>query len=310
MSVRTRVEEYLAMRRSLGYKLRGEGRMLLEFADRLDSCGQSTVTVTAALAWATEPRHAAANHWHRRLSVVRCFARHLSAFDPTCETPPTDLLVARSHRPTPYHYSTAEIAALVHAAGTVAAPLPAATTQALISLIAASGLRLGEALALNRGDVDLHDAVLRVTGKNDQTRLVPLHATTAAMLAGCATRRDQLCPAAVSPSFFVTTTGHRVQQRGAQQTFAKLLVLAGIDTPSGRRRPRIHDLRHTFAVNILIGWYRAGVDVQARLPVLSAFLGHASPEATYWYLQATPELLALAAKRLDNPHRGGRGSAS
>jgi hypothetical protein len=141
----------------------------------------------------------------------------------------------------------------VHAAGTIAAPLLAATTQALISLIAASGLRLGEALALNRGDVDLHDAVLRVTGKNDQTRLVPLHATTAAMLAGYATRRDQLCPAAVSPSFFVTTTGHRVQQRGVQQTFAKLLVLAGMDTPSGRRRPRIHDLRHTFAVNILIG---------------------------------------------------------
>jgi hypothetical protein len=100
MSVRTRVEEYLAMRRSLGYKLRGEGRMLLEFADRLDSCGQSTVTVTAALAWATEPRHAAANHWHRRLSVVRCFARHLSAFDPTCETPrPTCSSAVRTGRP-------------------------------------------------------------------------------------------------------------------------------------------------------------------------------------------------------------------
>jgi len=172
-------------------------------------------------------------------------------------------------------------------------------------LIAASGLRLGVALALNHGDVDLDDPVLTVTGKNDQTRMVALHATTATMLAGYAARRDQLRPAAVSSSFFITTTGHRVQQRGVQQTFAKLLVLAGVQSPSGRRRPRIHDLRHTFAVNILIGWYRAGVDVQARLPMLSTFLGHACPDATYWYLQATPELLVLAAERLENPHRLG-----
>jgi len=305
MSIRARVEEYLAMRRSLGYKLQGDGRMLLDFADRLDSTGQSTVTVTAALAWATGPRHAAPNHWHRRLSVVRCFARHLNALDPTCEIPPADLLVARSHRPTPYLYSPAEVAALVHAAGTISAPLLATTVQAVISLIAASGLRLGEALALNRGDIDLDDAVLTVTGKNDQTRMVPLHPTTATMLAGYAARRDQLRPAAVSPSFFITTTGHRVQQGGVQQTFAKLLVLAGVETPPGRRRPRIHDLRHTFAVNILTGWYRAGVDVQAHLPVLSTFLGHASPEATYWYLQATPQLLALAAGRLEHQHRVG-----
>ncbi len=244
MSVRTRVEEYLAMRRSLGYKLQGDGRMLLDFADRLDSTGQATITVAAALAWATEPRNAAPNHRHRRLAVVRCFARHLSAFDPTCEIPPPGLLVAHSHRPTPYLYSPAEIAALVHAASTIAAPLPAATHQAMISLIAASGLRLGEALALNRGDVDLDAAVLTVTGKNDQTRMVALHTTTATMLAGYAARRDQLRPAAVSPSFFITTTGHRVQPRGVQQTFAKLLVLAGVETPPRRRRPRIHDLRH------------------------------------------------------------------
>ncbi len=279
--------------------------MLLDFADRLDSTGQTTITVSAALAWATEPRQAAPHHWHRRLGVVRCFARHLNAFDPTREIPPAGLLVARSRRPTPYLYAPAEIAALVHAAGTIAAPLPAATTQAMISLIAASGLRLGEALALNHGDVDLDDPVLTVTGKNDQTRMVALHATTATMLAGYAARRDQLRPAAVSSSFFITTTGHRVQQRGVQQTFAKLLVLAGVQSPSGRRRPRIHDLRHTFAVNILIGWYRAGVDVQARLPMLSTFLGHACPDATYWYLQATPELLVLAAERLENPHRLG-----
>ena len=299
MSMRSHVEQYLAMRRSLGFKLRGEGRMLLEFANRLDHCGQATITVVAAVAWASEPSDTTAAHRQRRLGVVRGFARYLAAFDPACQVPPCGLLPGRAHRPTPYHYSAEEIAALVHAAGTIAAPLPAATTQTLIALIAASGLRVGEALALDRSDVDEGAALLRVTGKNDQTRLVPLHATTVAMLDEYTARRDRLCPAPVSPGFFLTATGRRVQQRGVQQSFARLLVATDIHTPPGRRRPRVHDLRHTFAVNVLIGWYEAGVDVSARLPVLSAFLGHSSPEATYWYLQATPHLLALAAQRLD-----------
>jgi integrase len=301
MSMRLQVEQYLAMRRNLGFKLGGEGRMLLEFADRLDHAGQATITVAGAVAWASEPSGSTAAHRQRRLAVVRGLARYLAAFDPACQIPPPGLLPARAHRPTPYHYSTEEIQALVHAAGTIAAPLAAATMQALIALIAASGLRIGEALALDRGDVDPREAVLMVTGKNDQTRLVPVHATTVAMLDGYAARRDQLCPTAVSPGFFLTATGRRVQQGTVQQIFARLLTAADIHTPPGRRRPRIHDLRHTFAVNVLIGWYQAGVDVPARLPVLSAFLGHNSPEATYWYLQATPRLLALAAQRLQHP---------
>lgn len=248
--------------------------------------------------------------------MVRGFARHLVTLDPACQIPPAGLLAAPSHRPPPYIYSAEEIAALVHAAGTIGAPLPSATLQALISLIAASGLRLGEALALDRAGVGPDAAVLTVTGKNDQVRLVPVHPSTVSMLAGYAARRDRLCPAPASPAFFITTTGRRAQQRGVQETFARLLALAGIGTPPGRRRPRIHDLRHTFAVATLTGWYRDGADVAARLPVLSAYLGHSCPEATYWYLQATPELLALAAGRLEPPgercpgaHRsGGRAS--
>jgi integrase len=178
--------------------------------------------------------------------------------------------------------------------------MPAATLQALISLIAATGLRVGEALALDR-DAGLDAAVLTVTGKNDQTRLVPLHPTTASMLARYAARRDRLCPRPASPALFITSTGQRAQQRGVAETFARLVVLAGIATPPGRRRPRVHDLRHTFAVTTLTRWYRDGTDVQAKLPVLSAYLGHSCPEATYWYFQATPELLALAAGRLPPP---------
>jgi integrase len=295
----SRVEQYLAMRRSLGFSLRGEGRMLMDFADQLDRAGQATVTTAEAVAWASQPADTTAAHRGRRLGVVRGFTRYLAAFDPACQVPPPGLLPARAHRPTPYHYSAEEIAALVHAAGTIAAPLPAATTQALICLIAASGLRIGEALALNRGDLDAHDAILTVIGKNNLTRLVPLHPTTVAMLDQYAARRNRLCPHPVSPGFFLTSTGRRVHQHGVQQAFGRLVVAAHIRTPPGRRRPRIHDLRHTFAVNVLVSWYRDGLDVPARLPVLSTFLGHSGPEATYWYLQATPELLALAAQRLD-----------
>lgn len=302
MNMRTQAEQYLAMRRSLGYQLRAEGRMLLDFVDRLDKNGQRTITIVTAVAWACEPITSTMQH-QCRLRVVRGFARHLSAFDPACEVPPTNLLVARAHRPTPYLFSPEEIAALIHAAGTITAPLPAATMQALIALIAASGIRLGEALALDRGDVDAVAGMLRVTGKNSHTRMLPVHPTTVAMLDAYAARRDQLCPDTTCPGFFVTTTGRRVQQSGVQQTFAKLLVLADIHTPAGMRRPRIHQLRHTFAVTSLVGWYQQGVDVTTRLPVLSTYLGHASTEATYWYLQASPELLALAAERLERADR-------
>jgi integrase/recombinase XerD len=244
MSMQTRVDDYLAMRRSLGFKLHGEGRMLADFAARLDDAGQASITISAALAWATESQQAAPAHWRRRLSVVRGFARYLAALDPACQIPPADLLPARSHRPPPYIYSAEEIAALIHAAGTIAAPMPSATMQALISLIAATGLRVGEALALDRGDTGPDAAMLTVTGKNDQTRLVPLHPTTAAMLTQYAARRDRLCPRPASPALFLTGTGQRARQRGVQEIFARLVVLAGIATPPGRRRPRVHDLRH------------------------------------------------------------------
>lgn len=303
MSLTAHAQDYLELRRSLGYQLRGDGRTLAGFAARLDREGQATITTSVALAWATESRDASPAQWRRRLSVVRGFARYLAALDPACEIPSPDLLTAARHRPPPYIYSAEEITALIHAAGTIGAPLPSATMRALISLIAATGLRVGEALALDRDDTGPDGGMLTVTGKNGQVRLVPVHPTTVSMLARYARRRDQVCPQPASAAFFITSTGQRARQRGVQETFARLLALAGIQTPSGRRRPRIHDLRHTFAVTTLTSWYRDGADVQARLPVLSAYLGHSSPEATYWYLQATPELLALAAARLEPPGR-------
>ncbi len=288
------------MRRSLGYKLDRQGKLLLEFVGYLHDIGADTVTTEAAVAWATQPAAADPIWWQRRLSVVRCFARHLKTLDPACQVPPTDLLPVRYRQRTPHLYSPAEIEALVHAAGVLAAPLQAATYQALIGLLAVSGLRVGEAVGLDKGEVDLNAELLTVVdGKFGKSRQVPLHPSTAAMLRAYSVRRDLLCPTPATRSFFVSTTGTRLLVGGVDHVFTQLLALAGIPTPPGRRRPRVHDLRHSFAVATLLDWYRDGVDVHARLPVLSTFLGHVAPASTWWYLHAAPELLALAAQRLE-----------
>jgi integrase/recombinase XerD len=303
--MRESAEQYLAMRRALGYRLHGQGRLLLDFADHMDRTGQARLTTQAALAWATQSPGTMVITRRLRLSVVRCFARHLATLDPTGEVPPTGLLRAPAQRPTPYLYSPEEISALVHAAGTLPDPLPAATYQALISLLATTGMRIGEALSLERRDADLQAGVLHVTGKYDKIRLVPLHPSTTSMLSDYATRRDQLRPNPQSSFFFITSTGRRVPPSLVQRTFWQLLDWAGIQAPAGRPRPRIHDLRHTFAVATYLRWYRDGVDVYANAPVLSTYLGHRCPSDTYWYLSAAPDLLALAADRLqplkDNP---------
>jgi integrase/recombinase XerD len=272
-SMRAHAEQYLAMRRALGYQLLGQGRLLLDFADQMDRAGQARLTTIAALAWAARTPDTLPVTRRQRLSVVRCFARHLTTLDPTCEVPPAGLLAASARRPTPYLYSPQEISALAAAAQTLAKPLAAATYQALISLLAATGIRIAEALALERAEADLDIGVLRVTGKYGKVRVVPLHASTVTMLASYLARRDQLRPIPHSTSLFITCTGRSIHPNLARKTFWKLLDRAGIHTPPGRRRPRIHDLRHSFAVNTYLRWYRDGVDVQANAPVLSTYLG-------------------------------------
>ena len=281
--MRTHAEQYLAMRRSLGYRLVCQGRLLLDFADHMDSAGQNRLTTIAALAWATQTPGTLPVTRRMRLSVVRCFARHLKTLDPGGEVPPPGLLAATARRPVPDLYSPQEISALVHAAETLAKPLPAATYQALVSLLAVTGLRITEALTLQRSDVDLSTGVLHVTGKYGKVRLIPLHASTTAMLASYTAVRERLCPIPQSASFFITNRGRPIPDALARRTFWKLLDRAGIHTPPGRRRPRIHDLRHSFAVNTYLRWYRDGVDVAANAPILSTFLGHRCPSDTYWY---------------------------
>jgi integrase len=296
-----RVEQYLAIRRSLGFKLEDHGRLLLQFATYLDQCGAATLTVEAALAWATTPQGVNRFRWRQRLSVVRGFARWLQPFDPATQVPPADLLAYRRTRPVPYLFSETDIDALLAAITTVLRhPLRVATHHTLFGLLAVTGMREGEAIGLNRGDVDLEAGSLTIReSKFGKSRQLPLHRSTVAVLRDYAAQRDRLCARPATSSFFISVRGCRLTGRRVRVEFTRLVDQAGLGPRGGSRRPRVHDLRHGFAVATLLDWYRDGGDVEARMPLLSAYLGHARPSSTYWYLQAVPELLALAAKRLE-----------
>jgi integrase/recombinase XerD len=232
--------------------------------------------------------------------VVRAFARHLHVIDPAHEVPPAGLLPVRTHRATPYLYSDADIAALMAAAHQFRSPLRAATFETLVGLLAVAGLRIGEALRLDRDDVDLDDGVLRIRQTRfGKSREVPLHASTTDALVAYARQRDRLCRRPVDPSFFVSTTGTRLLYCNAHIGWLELVRRAGLQPRSAKCRPRPHDLRHSFAVRALLDWYRDGADTGALMPLLSTYLGHVHPANTHWYLSAAPELLSLVAARLD-----------
>jgi integrase/recombinase XerD len=302
ITLRQRAEQYLAMRRALGFKLTTWGPKLMSFIAYLESLEHTVVTTDDAVAWATSTPRGSSDpvHWARRLDVVRIFARHLKTLDPATEIPPEDVLARRYRRITPYLYSPGEIVALLLAAGRLTPPLRAATWQTALGLLAVTGMRVSEACRLDRGDIDLRHGVLTVRGsKFGKSREVPIHSSTTAVLAGYALIRDQLRPRLAGPAFFISTRGTRLDAANMSHTFTQLLTAARIAPVPGRRRQRIHDLRHTFTVATLLDWYRAGVDVQARIPLVATYLGHVDPKSSYWYLSGSPELLALAAARLE-----------
>jgi integrase/recombinase XerD len=294
------VEDYLAIRRSLGFKLRSERRMLADFARFVDSVGRSTVTVDVALQWATMPSGVGHAYLAQRMRAVRGFARYLHGIDPATEIPPLDLLPARRHRPTPHIYTEREVAALMAAARTLRPGLRAATMETLIGLLACTGLRVSEAFALDRTDIDPANRLLQIRdSKYGKSREVHIHDSTLAALHAYLARRDKLRPTSDRHCVFVSSWGARLNHRAMHPAFDRIRRAAGVTGSSPGRWPRAHDLRHTFAVSTLLAWYRAGDDVAAKLPLLSTHLGHVDPAATYWYLSAVPELLGLAAERLD-----------
>ena len=293
-------QDYLSVRRALGYKLVGEGRLLADFVTYAEEAGASTVTTDLAVGWTTKATGSTA-YLARRMRVARSFARYLHALDPAAEVPPADLFPAGKHRPVPYIYSDDDVAALMTTARTLRPPLRAATFETLIGLLAATGIRVSEAMALDVDDIDWADRALTVrNSKYGKSREVVLHPSTVDALRAYDRERDRLGPNRCTPSLFVSTRGTRLSHETVQPTFRQLLHQAGLEQRSAASQPRIHGLRHTFAVNTVVGWYRDGDDVAVRMPLLSTYLGHVDPAATYWYLSAVPELLALAAQRLES----------
>jgi integrase len=297
-------EDYLRMRRALGYKLTLSGWHLEKFVSYLEQTGATTVTIENAVAWATSAG-TDPSYWAQRLSIARQFARHLQTIDPTCEVPPAQLLPYRAPRAIPYLYEPEEIAALMDAAGELEPPLLAANYQTLIGLLAVSGMRLGETIRLDRGDVDVRHRLLRIIdSKFGKSREVVLHDTTMHALSEYGRLRDRRFPQPRCEAFLVSLRGTRLRKNCIHHMFARLVQVAGLKPRSPRCRPRPHDLRHAFAVRTLLEWYRDGVDVQARLPLLSTYMGHVNPASTFYYLTAAPELLQLVANRLDSTMDG------
>lgn len=291
--------DYLAARRVGGFRLTSQARILAGFVAYLAETNAATITIDNSLTYATRPAQARPIWWAHRLSVVRGFAAWAHTFDATVEIPPARLLPASASRRTPHIYTDDDISRLMAGARRLVPASRAATHETLIGFLAVTGMRVGEAINLCYGDVDFGQSLVIIRdGKFGKRRVVPLHPTTLAMLTRYSLQRAELCPLTSGVPLFVSNTGTKLPYNSVHVVFARLVDELGIVTESGRR-PRMHDLRHRFAVETLLGWYRAGDDVAALMPRLSTFLGHVKPSNTYWYLSANPELFGLVAARLD-----------
>jgi len=302
-SLEQALKDYLRIRRSLGFLLREPASCLRNFVAFLQAQRASYITTELALRWATQPTKDQPSTWAWRLGMVRRFALWLSAFEPRTEIPPVGLLPHHYRRKLPHIYSDEEIEKLLRRTQELPSPkgLRARTYTTLFGLLVATGMRVNEALGLDRPDVDLERGILYIRRtKFGKSRYIPLHPSTVDALKKYAQARDRTFPAPVTPAFFVSERGRRITEWIARYTFAKLSQQLGLRAPAKGhgRGPRLHDMRHRFAARTLVHWYRAGLDVERELPKLATYLGHVHVNDTYWYLEAVPELLQLATDRL------------
>jgi integrase/recombinase XerD len=306
-ALQDKARDYLKLRRSFGYRLTSHDGPLADFVAYLDRVKLDTVTVTSALDWAVEAE-ASPLRYSQRLSIARGFAAYLHALDPRNEVPPKGILPEGRRRVPPHIYTADEIARLMQESRRLRPALRAATIETVLGLLVVTGMRSGEAVRLDRDDVDLATGRLRIIAtKFDRSRELALHPTAIEALEGYGRLRDRHWPSPTTVGFFVSIRGRRLSQRSLHDSFAEIVRRGGLEPTAGSRarRPRLHDARHTFAVDTLIRWHRTGQDVQALLPALSAQLGHVDPASTYWYLTGVPELLALANARVDAMRQGG-----
>ena len=282
-SLRQQLVDYLDVRRQFGYTLTNAGRWLGQFVDYCEAQRDDVVTTELALVWATQPTNCGPAYLAQRLSAVRGFSRYLQALDPRTTVAPMRLLSCGNQRRAPYLYSSEEAWSLMRAARELSPELRAETTETILGLLFASGLRIGEALGLERGDVDLSEGVLTIRhSKFDQSREVPLHPTCVAALLIYERRREHLMPRATSSAFFLSDAGERVPYHRFRIDFRTLVAKVPLAPPPAGH-VRIHDARHTFCVNVLARWHDEGADVRVLLPSLSTYMGHVNPSSTYWY---------------------------
>lgn len=289
------LEDYLRLRRALGFKLEHPGQALLQFLAYLDAQGATRITTELAIAWAGLPKDALPVYRAHRLGAVRGFARYLASIDPETEVPPTGVWPTKTPRRSPFLFSDEDLTRLLVAAGATLPPSLGASLEALFGLLVSTGMRVGEALGLERDDVDLASGVITIReAKFDRSRIVPLHDSATVALAAYA--RDRDTAERSSHRFFLAEGGRPLRYGVVQRAFIE--VTAALGLRSGPVLPRIHDLRHHFAIATLLEWHRRGMLPENRLAVLSTYLGHADPSGTYWYFTATPELMELVVGRV------------
>ena len=300
-TLRELLQNYLATRRALGFQLHTDGTGLLSFVTFMEQAHAEYISTDLALVWAKQPTSVQPARWAQRLCYVRGFAHYCRAIDPRTEVPPLGLLPFHHQRPSPYFFTNDDIDHLLQGALTMPAQADFMNhaLYCLFGLLSVSGLRICEALGLTLDDVDLNEGILTIRAtKFGKSRLVPLHATTVKVLADYHQRRAPFLAGRQVPHWFVNAQGGRLSYDSVLRAFRRLT--ASMPSQPGRSRPRLHDLRHRFALMTLLHWYREGQDVQRLLPVLSAFLGHVQVSDTYWYLSACPELLEAAKERLEH----------
>jgi integrase/recombinase XerD len=301
--LRDELNGYLTLRRGLGFKLRDHESALRKFVVFLQAHAAEFVTTHLALEWAQQPQQTSQSHRAHRLGMARDFARYLSARDRRTEVPPNDLLPGQVRRAQPYIYSTAQILRLIQAAAGLKPRdgLRPRTYYTLFGLLAVTGMRVGEVVALKDRDVDLSQGLLTVRqSKFNKTRILPIHSSSQEELRAYARCRDRLAPIRTTDRFFVSPRGTGLNYWIVRHAFIQISRHIGLRAPADRIGPRMHDLRHTFAVRTLTDWHRTGIDPEQRLPLLSAYLGHAKISDTYWYLTAIPELMDAVKTRLEH----------
>ncbi len=296
-------QDYLKFKRNCGYQMRGEGTELLLFACYADQIGyRGPITTKIVVRWAKRTKSTEPVYWARRYDVVRRFAKYRFLFDPHTEIPPKGLLGSSKRRLSPHIYSDEEITALLQAASLLkpANGLQPHTYTTLFGLLLSTGLRISEALNLSRGNIDLKtDIITVVQTKFKKSRLVPISTSTSQALQEYLTFRNVCHPEATAEKFFISEKGISLNYRQVLYVFMKLRLSLGW-TGTGKRLPRIHDFRHTFAVKRLMKWVDEGKKLDQMIFALSVYLGHAQVTDTYWYISAVPALLTAVSNKFEN----------